>query len=293
MGAEGGAAATAVAKPPDTGNAAGNANSNAGAAGVAGRPRGRAKAPRPRKKARVPSTPPRAESPPPAAAAAPSTAQAPAPTGGGSSRGMPESMDEYRDGCLRLEKARHERVYQSEKRRYYAERAIEQSYEWEVRAAEEAYTAGVRAAVERLLERNLKRQQLLEERRFGIAHRPNDNATSGAYGNGGRPHGMSLRTRNGGGSGDEKKGGGNGADEEAPTHDGGRASRRNRKETRNGNGNGGNGGNNHAQPRVKLVMALDEEDVNSDLLKITRGGKRARESENGATANERRNKKRK
>lgn len=236
-------------------------------------------------------------------------------------RMFPSSMDEYRQGCLRLEKFRHDKLFQSEKRYHYATKAIEQTYEWERRSAEEAYSIGCRQLVERVLMENLARMQRLEEKRFGTSHRPSeatmayhDNNINYAAGNsnsnnnGNRPHGMALRTRNGG-SGDEN-GHGNGGygniadglDNDAGnimTVDGGRASRRSRKENAGKSGNGGsggsgnaNGGGNHSKPRVTLMMALNEEDVASDLAKINRG-KRGRENDHAPVQSERRYKKRK
>lgn len=221
-------------------------------------------------------------------------------------RVFPTNMDEYRQGCLRLEKLRHEKLYQSEKRMHYATKAIEGTYEWELAACEDTYSEGCRALVEGVLMNNLARTQRIEEKRFGISHRPSEASIAAGLpenndGNGkdGGKHGMSLRTR--GGSGDEKDGGDDGAASNMYPVESGRPSRRSRKESaaKNGNGNGsgssgsngGNGSSAHAKPRVTLMMALNEEDVMSDLAKINRG-KRGRDAD-AAPVQERRYKKRK
>lgn len=229
--------------------------------------------------------------------------------GGDLVRMFPSSMDEYRQGCLRLEKFRHDKLFQSEKRYQYANKAIEATYQWELRSCEDDYSAGCRLLVERYLMDNLARTQRIEERRFGITHRPSEasiaadtyNAARDNDGsaNQGRPHGMALRTRNG--SGDERNA--DGGDGELGGNiimsvDGGRtSSRRSRKETaakNNGNANGGSGNHdgNSNKPRVTLMMALNEADVASDLAKINRG-KRGREHEAAPVQSERRYKKRK
>jgi len=127
-------------------------------------------------------------------------------------RMFPGSMDDYRQGCLRLEKVRHDKLYQSQKRLQYNVKSIEQTFEWEMRQAEEAFAAGCRALVDQYLLENLAKTQRLEESFYGLNHRPSeatiasrgthDYSSYNGNGGGGRPHGMALRTR--GGSGDEK-----------------------------------------------------------------------------------------
>jgi len=227
-------------------------------------------------------------------------------------RMFPGSMDDYRQGCLRLEKVRHDKLYQSQKRLQYNVKSIEQTFEWEMRQAEEAFAAGCRALVDQYLLENLAKTQRLEESFYGLNHRPSeatiasrgthDYSSYNGNGGGGRPHGMALRTR--GGSGDEKGFGnigisiGEGAENDASHNvmsvDGGRTSRRSRKETagKNGGSTGGNGGNGHSKPRVTLMMALNEDEVVADLAKINRG-KRGRDNDGAAAQSERRYKKRK
>eukprot|EP00171_Calliarthron_tuberculosum_P014668 IDg14668t1 len=95
-------------------------------------------------------------------AAAPPAAPAPAApdavgTNGTRTRGLttaPRTMDEYRVGCLRLEKVRHEKMFESEKRRLYSERSIERAYEWDVRGADESYASGLKVIMTRMLTEN-------------------------------------------------------------------------------------------------------------------------------------------
>lgn len=178
------------------------------------------------------------------------------------------SMDEYRAGCQRLEKERHEKIYEAEKRRLYQERAIDTTFETQVREAEAAYASGVRSLMGRLLQENADRIKRFEEIRFGIIR--DDEAPNG------RRHEMSLRGRTHNDDDATIRRGGNGHVDD----DDGRPNRRSRK-------GDGRAAANH--PKVKLHLALDAADVASDMAKIT-GAKRSRD---GETSNERRPKKRK
>lgn len=229
-----------------------------------------------KKKVRVPSSTPV----PPAANGAPAVTDAP-DVNGVRSRALsspPRSMDEYRVGCLRLEKMRHEKMYESEKRRLYAERAIERAYEWDVRDADEAYAAGLKAVMMRLLADNALKTRRIEELRFGIIPAQEEDNYHYLV----RRHEMSLRNRNSTAFVDED---GNLLDD-----DHARALRRVRKAESRANAaamsrsNARNGypkNDDHTQPKVKLHLALDDAAVASDLAKI-KGGKRTRDADGDA-----------
>lgn len=176
------------------------------------------------------------------------------------------SMDEYREGCLRLEKLRHSRMYEAEKRRLYSERTIESTYESQVRAAEEDFEAGRRALVTRLLQDNMEKTRRVEELRYKIVREEPTNSWT-------RRHEMSLRGRATGNGEDLQDPGyiGRSSLRHLGDDDVGADHEREKPQRRRKNDN-----KNSQQPKVKLHLALDEGDVLHDLAEIT-GEKRVRE----------------
>lgn len=162
---------------------------------------------------------------------------------------MSATMDEYREGCLKLEKARHARVYEAEKRLIHVEHAINASYVAEVDAAIEEYMAARRAATLKALTDNAEKIRRIEEMRFGISK---DDGGQNVWP---RKHDMALRGR----QADEKF-----RAEDDIFYDADKARRTRKGDNRN--------------QKVKVQIELEEADVMVDLAEL-RGEKRPREPE--------------
>lgn len=180
---------------------------------------------------------------------------------------LPGSLDHYRESCLKLEKARHARVYEAEKRKLYSERAIQHTFDHEVHLAWDDYESSRRTVLFRLLQDNLEKVRRVEELRYKIVR----DDTAGVWQ---RRHEMALRQRGGNGEDDY----GRRVDEDGVPIENDKP-RRTRK----------NDNKNSQQPRVKVQLHLDESDILMDLAEMT-GEKRVREAE---SLPERRSKKRK
>lgn len=95
-------------------------------------------------------------------------------------------LDDYRNECLKLEKVRHTRVYEADKRRLYHENVILTMYEMEVAAIMEDFEQTKRAAVHKMLMDNAEKMRQVDELRYGICK---DDWQ--------RRHDMALRRRSG------------------------------------------------------------------------------------------------
>lgn len=98
------------------------------------------------------------------------------------------SLDDYRQGCLRLEKARHARLYDAERRVLYYWRAIRNAYDYDVRLAEEEFDQQRRFIAVQMLRENSEKMRRVEELRYKIVR----DEVNGMYS---RRHEMSLRGR--------------------------------------------------------------------------------------------------
>ncbi|PXF46481.1 hypothetical protein BWQ96_03716 [Gracilariopsis chorda] len=150
-------------------------------------------------------------------------------------------LDDYRNECLKLEKVRHARVYEADKRRLYHENVILTMYEMEVAAIIDEFEQAKRSVVLKMLSDNAEKMRQVEELRYGICK----DDVVGAWQ---RKHEMSLRGRGG-------------ADDDL---DEGRSHGR-RKRTRSSS--------------VKVNVELDDHQVSDDLAEM-RGEKRQREDGN-------------
>lgn len=230
------------------------------------KPRSNRATPRPKKKVR----PAAGAVPPPTEPAAPSPATAlPAAdaTDGNNARARglatrPGSMDEYRSNCQRLEKERHEKVYQSEKRKLTNLQKVADDLAEEDRKADAAFAEGLRALQTRLLMINAMQTKRIEDAMWREA------APENADPAGARRHEMSLRTR-----GDAEN-----AVDEAPV-----VGRRPRKTDARAAG---------TKAQVKIHVALAPSDIAADLARIS-GTKRGRDGGRDEATTERRPKKRK
>lgn len=164
------------------------------------------------------------------------------------------SLDEYREGCLKLEKVRHARVYEAEKRRIYHESAILETFQREISTIHEEAEMTRRNATMKALADNMEKIRQVEELRYRICK---DELAGGWQ----RRHEMSLRGRN------------NGAEEEYVIDDNNKPRRRK--------------ADNRA--KVKVNVELEDDQVLDDLAEM-KGEKRAREE---VIVPERRSKKRK
>eukprot|EP00178_Gracilaria_changii_P014127 TRINITY_DN400_c0_g1_i1.p1 TRINITY_DN400_c0_g1~~TRINITY_DN400_c0_g1_i1.p1 ORF type:complete len:435 (+),score=74.07 TRINITY_DN400_c0_g1_i1:4091-5395(+) len=148
-------------------------------------------------------------------------------------------LDDYRNECLKLEKVRHARVYEADKRRLYHENVILSMYEMEVEAILDDFEQARRAAMMKMLADNAEKMRQVEELRCGICK---DDVVGGWQ----RKHEMALRGRGA-------------IDDEV---DDGRPPRRTTKRTRSNS--------------VKVNVELDDHQVSDDLAEM-RGEKRQRE----------------
>lgn len=124
----------------------------------------------------------------PAAVAAANAAAEAAAAAAESGNGLVGSLDEYRQGCLRLEKARHARMYDAERRLLYHCRTIRNSYDYDVRLAEEEFDQQRRYVAVQMLRENSEKMRRVEELRYKIVR----DEVNGLYS---RRHEMSLRGR--------------------------------------------------------------------------------------------------
>lgn len=161
----------------------------------------------------------------------------------------PASMNEYREGCLKLEKTRHTRVYEAEKRLIYMQHAIQTAYANEVQAALEEHRINRRHAVIKSLAENASKIRRLEEMRYGITR---EDAAQSALA---RKHDMALRGR----AGEEKV-----RVEEEVAFDPDKPRKSRKTENRH--------------QKVKVNIELDEEEIATDLAGV-RGEKRTLEPE--------------
>lgn len=159
------------------------------------------------------------------------------------------TMDEYREGCLKLEKTRHARVYEAEKRLMYMEHAITTAHAKEMRSAYEEYMTSRRAALMKALSENAEKMRVLEEKHYGITR---EDATQAAWT---RKHDMALRGR----AGEEKV-----RLEDEGSFDADKPRKTRKTDTRH--------------QKVKVHLELEEMDILADLAEL-RGEKRAREPE--------------
>lgn len=195
-------------------------------------------------------------------------------------------LDSYREGCLKLEKVRHARVYEAEKRRLFYEHAIWASYRQSVDTVLDEFRHQRRLVIVRLLCENAEKMKALEELRYKIVKEE-------PIGGWQKKHEMSLRGRvqgeaqvdNGGANNSSKLVGVKSMLEEDGVlaelereKDRDKSNRRSRK--------------NDSRQKVKLHLQVEEADALSDLADI-RGEKRQRESEPAPTALERKSKRRK
>lgn len=163
------------------------------------------------------------------------------------------SMDEYREGCLKLEKTRHSRVYEAEKRLLYMEHSIMVAYTLEITAAIEEHLANRRITTMKALAENAEKIRRIEQMRFGIAKEDSGQTTWH------RKHDMALRGR----AGDEKS-----RLEDELMYDADKSRKSRKGDNRN--------------IRVKIQIELEEADVMADLSEL-RGEKRPREPEPSST----------
>lgn len=154
------------------------------------------------------------------------------------------NMDEYREGCLKLEKIRHARIFEAEKRRLCSEHAILRSYETEVNAAMEELAAGCRTAVIKALQENSEKVRQVEELRYRICK---DDPQGFFY----KKHEMSLRRHEKEGRHDDDTA----FENEKPT-------KRNKK--------------NDKKEKVRVNIKLEDNQIAGDLAEM-RGEKRPRE----------------
>lgn len=120
------------------------------------------------------------------------------------------TMDEYREACLKLEKARHSRVYEAEKRLLQMEQTVLSQYENEARRIQEEYEVSRRVATRKALVENADKILSLERRRHGVL-KDDDNMDGMWTDNGGRGlndgvGGSSISATLGGGGGNSSFG---------------------------------------------------------------------------------------
>lgn len=168
-------------------------------------------------------------------------------------------MDEYREGCLKLEKAKHARVYEAEKRMLYMEQVIKWAYFVDVRTALEDHMTNRRGAVCKSLEDVAEKMRRVEELQYGISRED----AAAATGTGSRRHDMSLRVRGGGGGGGDER---MRIDDDVVQEP--EKSRKTRK-------------TDNRHQKVKVQIMLEESDILADLAEL-RGEKRPREPEPAA-----------
>lgn len=192
------------------------------------------------------------------------------------------TMDEYREGCLKLEKARHARVYEAERRLMHLQQRIVSAYRSEVEHIFQEHMANRRAAARKALIENAQNMRRLERRRFGV--RKHDGNESIIGGNGGS---VGVTGLNDIGNGVTGAGAGtsNGSGlNMSRRHD---MELRGRDDKMRSEDDGGMGMDLGEKPRktrktenkaakVKVTVELDEQDILSDLAEL-RGEKRARE----------------
>ncbi|GAB0498251.1 hypothetical protein MMPV_009592 [Pyropia vietnamensis] len=100
------------------------------------------------------------------------------------------SLEEYRDGCLRLERQRHARVYKAEKQRLHTRASVEDAYLRALAAADDAFDDSLRLVVLCALQENAEKTRRVEELRYKIVR-------DDPHGLWQRRHEMSLRGRPG------------------------------------------------------------------------------------------------
>uniref|UniRef100_A0A7S2ZSR3 Uncharacterized protein n=1 Tax=Rhodosorus marinus TaxID=101924 RepID=A0A7S2ZSR3_9RHOD len=98
------------------------------------------------------------------------------------------TIEEYRALRIRLEKIRHRRIYDGEKRLLYAHKLVKLNYDHEVRLADIEYENARRLLMQRLMQENMEHQRRVEELRYKIIR----DDPHGVYP---RKHEMSLRGR--------------------------------------------------------------------------------------------------
>lgn len=192
------------------------------------------------------------------------------------------TMDEYREGCLKLEKARHARVYEAEKRLMHLEQMVVATYRTEADQIHHDHMIIRRAAVKKALIENAQRIRRLERRRYGVAKDDGNDASVG--GNGGSGSGTGAGDA---GNGAPGTGGGGGAsngaglgtsrrhdmelrgrdDKLKSEDDGGLDAGEKPRKTRKAE---------NKQQKVKVTLELEELDIMADLAEL-RGEKRPRE----------------
>lgn len=184
---------------------------------------------------------------------------------------------------MKLEKIRHAKVFEAEKRRLFCENSIESEYQRTVQAVLDDYVKQRNVLVVRMLHENSEKIRHVQELRHKIIR---DEGTTGAWQ---RKHEMSLRGRgssaenNGGDSGGSKPGGRSALEEdgvlaELERENGLKEKEKGRSRRKNDN-----------RQKVKVAIEAVDDELHVDLALI-RGEKRAREPEPTA---ERRSKKRK
>lgn len=193
------------------------------------------------------------------------------------------SLDEYREGCLKLEKIRHAKVFEGEKRRLFCENSIESEYQKTVQAVLDEYVKQRNVLVVRMLHENSEKIRHVQELRHKIIR---DEGTGGGAWQ--RKHEMSLRGRgssaeNNGDSGGSRPGGRSALEEdgvlaELEKENGLKEKEKGRSRRKNDN-----------RQKVKVAIEAVDDELHVDLALI-RGEKRPREPEPAA---ERRSKKRK
>lgn len=98
------------------------------------------------------------------------------------------SLDKYRQECLRLEKTRHQRIHDAERKLLYQSRIIDREYDDDVRRAYEEYEQSRRMIAVHLLRENGEKMRRVEELRYRIVR---DDVSTMFN----RRHEMSLRGR--------------------------------------------------------------------------------------------------
>lgn len=199
------------------------------------------------------------------------------------------TMDEYREGCLKLEKARHARVYEAERRLMHMEQSILSTYRAEAEQIFREHMANRLSAARKALVDNAERIRGLERRRYGV--RKNDGSDLNVGGNGGNGSTTGLgdvgngTTGTGGGAGTSNGTGFGlsrrhdmelrGRDDKLKSEDdGGMDIGEKPRKTRK---------TDNKQQKVKVTVELEEQDILSDLAEL-RGEKRPREPDPAPTS---------
>lgn len=200
---------------------------------------------------------------------------------------------------MKLEKVRHARVYDAERKLLFCEASVWDMFQRGVAMVLDDFWRARRLLCIKMVAENMDREKGVEELRYGFVR---DDAGGGG-GNGGlgwnRRHEMSLRGRGGGGDS---------ASADAATWGGAKNSaglvrslleedgilaelerEREKERERSGGGKRRRGGAD--RQKVKLHLQVDEAEALSDLAEI-RGEKRPRDEPHGATG-ERKSKRRK